>query len=49
VGEDALTVSFGWQDFRVGDGLLIWDGNFDTAGDATTGWHRVPRSTTRPL
>ena len=35
LGKDALTVSFGRQDFRVGDGFLIWDGNFDTAGDAT--------------
>jgi hypothetical protein len=35
LGKDALTVSFGRQDFHVGDGFLIWDGNFDTAGDAT--------------
>jgi hypothetical protein len=32
---DALTVSVGRQDFHVGDGFLIWDSNFDTAGDAT--------------
>jgi hypothetical protein len=33
LGEDALDVSLGRQDFHVGDGFLIWDGNFDTAGD----------------
>lgn len=35
LGEDALDVSAGRQDFHIGDGFLIWDGNFDTAGDAT--------------
>ncbi len=33
LGEDALDLSLGRQDFHVGDGFLIWDGNFDTAGD----------------
>jgi hypothetical protein len=33
-GEDALDLSVGRQDFHVGDGFLIWDGNFDTRGDA---------------
>lgn len=35
LGEDALDVSAGRQDFHIGDGFIIWDGNFDTAGDAT--------------
>jgi Alginate export len=33
LGEDALDLSAGRQDFHVGDGFLIWDGNFDTKGD----------------
>ena len=33
LGEDALDLSAGRQDFQVGDGFLIWDGNLDTAGD----------------
>ena len=33
LGEDALDLSAGRQDFQVGDGFLIWDGNFDTEGD----------------
>ena len=33
LGEDALDLSAGRQDFHVGDGFLIWDGNFDTEGD----------------
>ena len=33
LGEDALDLSLGRQDFHVGDGFLIWDGNFDTGGD----------------
>jgi hypothetical protein len=33
LGEDALDLSAGRQDFHVGDGFLIWDGNFDTRGD----------------
>lgn len=35
LGTDAIDLSFGRQDFHIGDGFLIWDGNFDTAGDAT--------------
>jgi hypothetical protein len=34
LGEDALDLSFGRQDFEVGDGFLIWDGNLDQGGDA---------------
>jgi hypothetical protein len=33
LGEDALDLSAGRQEFQVGDGFLIWDGNFDTEGD----------------
>ena len=33
LGEDALDLSAGRQDFHVGDGFLIWDGNFDNRGD----------------
>ena len=33
LGEDALDLSLGRQEFQVGDGFLIWDGNFDNAGD----------------
>ena len=33
LGEDAIDLSAGRQDFQVGDGFLIWDGNFDTEGD----------------
>ena len=33
LGEDALDLSAGRQDFQVGDGFLIWDGNFDNKGD----------------
>ncbi len=33
LGEDALDLSLGRQQFQVGDGFLIWDGNFDNAGD----------------
>jgi Alginate export len=33
LGEDALDLSAGRQDFHVGDGFLIWDGNFDTRSD----------------
>ena len=32
-GEDVLDLSFGAQDFQIGDGFLIWDGDFDTGGD----------------
>ena len=35
LGTDALTLSVGRQDFHLGDGFMIWDGNFETAGDAT--------------
>lgn len=35
LGTDAIDISAGRQDFHIGDGFLIWDGNFDTAGDAT--------------
>ncbi|HEY4162412.1 MAG TPA: hypothetical protein VGM59_05065, partial [Dongiaceae bacterium] len=34
LGKDALNISAGRQDFHVGDGFLIWDGEFDTGGDA---------------
>jgi hypothetical protein len=34
LGEDALDLSAGRQEFHVGDGFLIWDGDFDSAGDA---------------
>jgi hypothetical protein len=33
LGEDALDLSAGRQDFQVGDGFLIQDGNFDTEGE----------------
>ena len=33
LGEDALDLSAGRQDFQVGDGFLIWDGNLDNKGD----------------
>ncbi len=33
LGEDALDLSLGRQQFHVGDGFLIWDGNTDTGGD----------------
>ncbi len=42
LGEDALDLSLGRQDFHVGDGFLIWDGNFDTAGDGA--YWLAPRS-----
>lgn len=35
LGENAVDLSVGRQDFHVGDGFLIWDGNFDTEGDGT--------------
>lgn len=34
LGEDALDISVGQQDFKIGDGFIIWDGNLDTSGDA---------------
>ena len=34
LGEDALDLSVGAQDFQIGDGFLIWDGDFDTGRDA---------------
>jgi hypothetical protein len=33
LGEDTLDLSVGRQDFHVGDGFLIQDGNFDTEGE----------------
>jgi len=33
LGEDALDLAAGRQDFAVGDGFLIQDGNFDTEGE----------------
>ncbi len=42
LGEDGLDLSLGRQDFHVGDGFLIWDGNFDTAGDGA--YWLAPRS-----
>lgn len=35
LGDDAVSLSVGRQDFRIGDGFIIWDGNFDTGKDAT--------------
>lgn len=35
LGTDALDLSFGRQEFEVGDGFLIWDGNFDTGNEGT--------------
>ncbi|MDP2901624.1 MAG: alginate export family protein [Methylovulum sp.] len=29
LGEDALSLSYGRQNLQIGDGLMIWDGNFD--------------------
>ncbi len=29
LGQDALEISYGRQEFQVGDGFLIWDGNLD--------------------
>jgi hypothetical protein len=29
LGEDALSISYGRQNMQIGDGLMIWDGNFD--------------------
>ena len=29
LGQDAIDISYGRQDFQVGDGFLIWDGNLD--------------------
>jgi hypothetical protein len=42
LGEDALEVSLGAQDFQVGDGFLIWDGDLDTGNDAV--YWLAPRS-----
>ena len=42
LGEDALDLSAGRQNFHVGDGFLIWDGNFDTRGDG--GYWLGPRT-----
>lgn len=46
LGDNALDLSFGQQDFQVGDGFLIWDGNFDTASDAA--FWLAPRTAFRP-
>ena len=35
LGTDAIDVSFGRQDFHVGSGFLIWDGNYDTGHEGT--------------
>lgn len=32
LGEDALDISYGRQDFHIGDGFLIYDGNVDQFG-----------------
>jgi Alginate export len=42
LGEDALDLSLGRQDFHVGDGFLIWDGNVDNEGDGA--YWLAPRS-----
>ncbi len=42
LAEDALDLSLGRQDFHVGDGFLIWDGNFDSEGDGA--YWLAPRS-----
>jgi hypothetical protein len=35
LGDDAIDISAGRQNFTIGDGFLIWDGNFDAFGDGT--------------
>lgn len=35
LGEDALDISVGAQEFRIGEGFLIWDGNNDAFDDGT--------------
>jgi len=34
LGKDALDISVGAQDFKIGDGFLVYDGNTDAFGDA---------------
>jgi hypothetical protein len=35
LGTDALDVSAGRQDFQIGDGFLIWDGNYERGREGT--------------
>jgi hypothetical protein len=35
LGNDALDISFGRQEFSIGDGFLIWDGNYDVGNEGT--------------
>lgn len=35
LGKDALDISVGAQEFRIGDGFLVWDGNNDAFDDGT--------------
>lgn len=35
LGKDALDISVGAQEFRIGDGFLVWDGNNDAFQDGT--------------
>lgn len=35
LGKDAIDISIGAQEFRIGDGFLVWDGNNDAFGDGT--------------
>ena len=44
-GEDVLEISYGRQEFSVGDGFLIMDGNLDILDDA--GFWLAPRSAFR--
>jgi len=34
LGDDAIDISVGEEDFNLGDGFLIWDGHFDANRDA---------------
>jgi hypothetical protein len=46
-GDDALSISYGRQNMQIGDGLMIWDGNFDMQKKAAywlaprTAFHRA--------
>lgn len=42
LGTDALDVSVGAQEFRIGDGFLVWDGNNDAFDDGA--YWLIPRS-----
>ena len=34
LGDDAIDISVGREYFNIGDGFLVWDGHFDSHGDA---------------